>query len=95
VSDYQGVAVTCPQTTLAAGESMTCTAVSAALPGQQEHVAIVEGTAPAGPLAADTDPTYYRGLLALEIPTASRLGLGLLLLALAGLGIWLLRGSGR
>jgi hypothetical protein len=95
VSDDQGLAVTCPQTTLAAGESMTCTAVSAALPGQQEHVAIVEGTAPAGPLAADTDPTYYRGLLALEIPTASRLGLGLLLLALAGLGIWLLRGSGR
>jgi len=94
VSDDQGLAITCPQATLGAGESMTCTATAAALPGQQAHLATAEGTAPAGPLAADTDPTYYRGLVPLEIPAVSRLGLGLLLLALAGLGIWLLRGSG-
>ena len=50
--------ITCPKTTLAAGEGMTCTAsLAAPAPGvQHTNVGSVEGTDPDGGKVSDTDP---------------------------------------
>jgi hypothetical protein len=64
VTDDQGVVVTCPQTTLAVGEDMTCTApVAAAEAGQYENLGTVTAfsvTEPEVPLQ-DSDPSHYFG----------------------------------
>lgn len=60
VEDDQGVVVTCPQTTLLAGESMTCTADGVAEPGQYANVGTVTATHPSGEVA-DSDPSHYFG----------------------------------
>jgi uncharacterized repeat protein (TIGR01451 family) len=61
VTDDQGVTVTCPQTTLGAGESMTCTASGTALPGQYTNVGTVTATHPTLGQVADSDPSHYLG----------------------------------
>ena len=61
VTDDQGVSVSCPKTTLAAGESMTCTASDTALVGQYENEGMVIGTPPIGSDVSDTDPSHYFG----------------------------------
>jgi uncharacterized repeat protein (TIGR01451 family) len=61
VTDDQGVAVTCPQTTLAAGESMTCTANGIAIAGQYANVGTVEGTLPSEAIVSAADPSHYFG----------------------------------
>lgn len=61
VSDDQGVAVSCPKTTLAAGESMVCTANGIAVAGQYANVGTVTADPPAGPAVSDTDPSHYFG----------------------------------
>jgi uncharacterized repeat protein (TIGR01451 family) len=62
VTDDRGVTVTCPGTTLAVGQSMTCTATGVAVEGQYRNV----GTATASSTTAsvtDTDPSHYFGRL--------------------------------
>jgi hypothetical protein len=61
VTDDQGVAVSCPKTTLAAGESMTCTASGTAVAGQYANVGTVTGTPPAGLPVTASDPAHYFG----------------------------------
>ncbi len=61
VTDDQGVTVTCPQDTLAAGESMTCTANGTATAGQYDNLGTATGTPPAGPPVDDDDPSHYFG----------------------------------
>ncbi len=67
VTDDQEGAISCPKTTLAVGESMTCTKTGTA-PGQQDlpsgnyyytNVADVTGTPPSGPDVTDSDPSHY------------------------------------
>ncbi|NLN10702.1 MAG: DUF11 domain-containing protein [Acidobacteria bacterium] len=62
VTDDQGVAVTCPQDTLAAAETMTCTASGTAVAGQYANVGVATGTPPAGPPVAASDPSHYFGI---------------------------------
>ncbi|MGZ5460517.1 MAG: DUF7507 domain-containing protein [Thermoanaerobaculia bacterium] len=61
VTDDQGVTVTCPQTTLAAAESMTCTANGTAIAGQYANVGTVEGTLPSTDTVSAADPSHYFG----------------------------------
>jgi uncharacterized repeat protein (TIGR01451 family) len=63
VTDDQGVAVTCPATTLAVGGSMTCTGTGSAVAGQYENVGQVTAfsvTEPTTPVQ-DSDPSHYFG----------------------------------
>ena len=66
VTDSQGVAVSCPRSSLAAGESMTCTAATTAKSGQQVHTGSVTADAPCEATVNATDPAYYNG----EVPAA-------------------------
>ena len=60
VTDDQGVAVSCPATTVAAGAMMTCTATGTVVAGQYANVGTGTGTSPLGPVAA-SDPSHYFG----------------------------------
>ncbi len=62
VTDDHGVVVTCPKTTLAPGESMTCTASGLAAAGQYMNVGTATGTPPTGPDVTATDPAHYLGV---------------------------------
>lgn len=63
VTDDQGVTVTCPQTTLAPDETMTCTASGIATAGQYANVGTVVGTPTnGGNQVTDTDPSHYFGV---------------------------------
>jgi uncharacterized repeat protein (TIGR01451 family) len=62
VTDDQGVSVTCPQTTLAAGApAMTCTASGTAVAGQYANLGTVAALTPNGSRVTDTDPSHYFG----------------------------------
>jgi len=58
VDDVEG-AVTCPKTTLAVGEAMTCTLNGTALEGQYANVATVTGQSSNGQQVQDADPSHY------------------------------------
>ena len=62
VTDDRGVAVSCPKTVLAAGESMTCTAAGTALLGQYRNVGTATGTPSGGSLVTASDPSHYFGV---------------------------------
>ena len=64
VTDSEGGTVTCPTTTLAAGDSMTCTASGLAIAGQYNNIGSVVGTPPVGANVSDSDPEYYFGEVA-------------------------------
>ena len=70
VTDDQGVAVTCPQDTLAVGESMSCTATGTAVLGQYANVGTVTGIAPDGSMVTDSDPSHYLGVPAEPVNVA-------------------------
>ncbi len=59
--DDPAVTVTCPKTTLAVDESMTCTAPGTATAGQYVNNGSVTGTPPVGPPVTHTDPSHYFG----------------------------------
>lgn len=59
VTDDQGMAVSCPATTLAAGHSMTCTATEKATVGQHAHMGHVTANAPCGPALTAQDVAYH------------------------------------
>ncbi|MCP4656433.1 MAG: hypothetical protein GY856_13550 [bacterium] len=61
VTDDQGVAVQCPTTSLAIGESMTCTGEGTAVEGQYGNVGTAVGTPPVGPEVNASDPSHYFG----------------------------------
>ncbi len=61
VSDNQGVAVTCPKTTLNPHEAMVCLAAGTALPGQYGNIGTVTGNPPEGSPVTDSDPSHYFG----------------------------------
>lgn len=62
VTDNQGVSVSCPQTVLAPGESMTCTATGVAVAGQYANIGTVIGTpVTGGDPVTDDDPSHYFG----------------------------------
>jgi hypothetical protein len=61
VDDRLGV-VDCVNTTLAAGESMTCFASELAVAGPYVNVATATGQPPSGQQAEDTDSSHYFGI---------------------------------
>ena len=61
VVDDRGVAVTCPKTTLAPAESMTCTGSGTATLGQYRNVGTVTASSDVGP-ATDSDASHYVGV---------------------------------
>ncbi len=70
VNDDQGEVVTCPGTTLAAGESMTCTASGTAVAGQYVNIGTATASLPLGGLLSASDPSHYTTIpLGLETAT--------------------------
>lgn len=61
ITDVPAVTITCPATTLEAGESMLCTGSGTAIAGQYENNATVTGTSPIGQDVNDSDPSHYFG----------------------------------
>ena len=61
MTDNQGVTVSCPTDTLAAGASMTCTGSGTAVAGQYANIGTATGTPPVGDPVTDTDPSHYFG----------------------------------
>ena len=62
LTDDQLGTITCPQTTLAIDEEITCTATGTAGLGQYANVATVTGTDPAGAVVTDDDPSHHFGV---------------------------------
>jgi hypothetical protein len=62
VVDDRGVVVTCPKTTLALNESMTCTGSGVATLGQYRNVGTVTAASTNGPYT-DTDASHYLGVV--------------------------------
>lgn len=60
VTDDQGVAVSCPGTTLAVGQSMSCTGSGVATVGQYRNIGTVKANSVAGPVQ-DRDASHYLG----------------------------------
>jgi hypothetical protein len=60
VVDDRNVTVTCPGTTLAAGQSMTCTGSGTAVEGQYRNVGTVTANSASGSVT-DADPSHYLG----------------------------------
>ncbi len=61
VTDDKGVAVTCPKTTLASMESMTCTGHGVAQACQYTNLGTVTAQTPGGQTLNDSDPSHYFG----------------------------------
>ncbi|MBU4234741.1 MAG: DUF11 domain-containing protein [Proteobacteria bacterium] len=59
VTDDKIGAITCPQTTLAVAESMTCTATGTAVAGQYANIGSVVASPPSGSAVSDSDPSHY------------------------------------
>jgi len=64
VADDRGVVVSCPGTTLAIGQSMTCTGSGVAIAGQYRNVGTVTASSTAGPVT-DSNASHYFG----EVPS--------------------------
>ena len=61
VTDDQGVAVSCPKTSLQPGESMTCTGSSTAAAGPYKNVGTATGKGTCGDTVSASDSSYYTG----------------------------------
>ena len=62
VDDQEGV-VTCPHTSLEAGELMTCTAITGeVVAGQYTNIVTASGSPESGDPVSDSDTSYYYGL---------------------------------
>lgn len=62
VIDDKGVAVTCPKTTLAPGELMTCTGTSTVVEGLHTNTAYATGNHPGGTVTSNTEVANYTGV---------------------------------
>lgn len=67
VSDDQGVVVSCPGTTLEAGESFVCTGNGTAQAGQYANVGTVMAELPDSTVVSDSDPSHYFGQTAIAV----------------------------
>src|SRR6185369_9355107 len=67
VTDNRGVAVSCPKTTLAIGETMHCSGSGTATAGQYENIGTVTANPPTGSPVTSSDPSHYYG----DTPPAS------------------------
>jgi hypothetical protein len=63
VTDDQGVAVTCPLTTLSPGETMACAGSELAVPGQYMNTGYVQATGEDGTVVEASDISHYFGVL--------------------------------
>lgn len=61
VADDQHVAVACPKSTLAAGETMTCSAHGTTVAGQYKNIGTATGAPPCGNAVSASDSSYYYG----------------------------------
>ncbi|MFL6236252.1 MAG: hypothetical protein ACJ76N_24180 [Thermoanaerobaculia bacterium] len=61
VGDNRGIAVTCPQSVLQPGGSMTCTGSSVAQVCDYQNTGTATGVSPGGITATASDNSYYRG----------------------------------
>ncbi|HEY2295095.1 MAG TPA: hypothetical protein VGM86_30705, partial [Thermoanaerobaculia bacterium] len=61
VTDNRGVAVSCPKTTLAIGETMHCSGSGTAAAGQYENIGTVTANPPTGSAVISSDPSHYYG----------------------------------
>ena len=62
VADFSaGVVVSCPQSTLAVGETITCTGTGVAAAGPYTNFSAALGTTPTGDVVSDSDPSNYFG----------------------------------
>ena len=61
VTDDRGVSVTCPQTALAAGDSMACTGAGIATADKYTNTATATGRTLTGERVSDEDPSNYFG----------------------------------
>jgi hypothetical protein len=61
VTDDRGVSVTCPSSSLAVGQSMTCTGSGVAVLGQYRNVGTVTASSTGGAVT-DTDASHYLGV---------------------------------
>jgi hypothetical protein len=61
VTDSQGVAVACPKTTLAPGESMNCSGNGVAQACQYRNIEFAAAKTPAGATVVASDPSHYFG----------------------------------
>ena len=61
VSDDQGVSVSCPETSLAPADDMTCNAIGVAVAGQYANIGTADGTPDVGAPVQATDPSHYFG----------------------------------
>jgi ethanolamine utilization microcompartment shell protein EutS len=75
VTDDQEDIVTCPVTTLAAGESTICTATGIALQGPYANIGIATATLPLGGEVTATDSSHYTGREVLPVPALRLWGL--------------------
>lgn len=66
--DDVSVSVSCPKTSLAVGESMTCTAQGVAELGQYRNVGTATGRGPENEQVSDDDPSHYYGYSEPEPP---------------------------
>ena len=62
VTDNPIGAVTCPNTTLAPGAEMTCTATGTGVAGQYANTGTVTATGAGDSTVTDTDPSHYFGV---------------------------------
>lgn len=60
IDDMEGP-ILCPLSTLAPGQSMTCSQLAQAVPGQYENLATVVAYSALGDSVADSDPSHYNG----------------------------------
>src|SRR5262249_29737959 len=64
VTDNQGVAITCPGTSIAPGQQLTCTASGVALGLSYANVGTVNAVDSYGTAVTDSDPSHYTGAVA-------------------------------
>ena len=62
ITDDQGVEVSCPESELGPGRSMTCTGRGFAIAGQYSNLGTVSGVDPDGGTVSDSDPSHYLGV---------------------------------
>lgn len=63
VTDNKIGSITCPSTTLASGEVITCTAAGTVVEGQYTNTATVNGTPSTGSPVSASDSSYYTGII--------------------------------
>ena len=73
VGDDQGVVVTCPQTTVAAGSSVTCTGSGVAEACQYQNIGTASGVLPGGSTITATDTSWYYGQSSPSLSVAAQL----------------------